>query len=66
MNVRVADDVSQLSNDVAGKRQCDWNRVQAHFHWGGHPTVDSAGRWPWDQQVENLLYERPGAVWWGA
>ena len=28
-------------------------------------TVDSAGRWPLNQQVENLLYGRPRAAWWG-
>ena len=28
-------------------------------------TVDAAGRWPLDQQVENLLYGRPLAAWWG-
>ena len=25
-----------------------------------HPPVDAAGRWPLDQQVENLLYGRGG------
>jgi hypothetical protein len=29
-------------------------------------TVDSAGWWPLDQQVENRLYGRPAAAWWGA
>jgi hypothetical protein len=28
-------------------------------------TVDAAGRWPLDQQVENLLYGRPVAAWCG-